>query len=580
MKNKLLLIYLLLIVPFLSFPVFADENADYFAASPFHKGDVSFSLADSPYKAGELLATNITVSNMEDYPLVDAYLVAEVVEGQEHVYPSQMSDENNVFYEEIIRGISLGGGQKKTVPFEYKLPEDLRPGQYMLAVYFTGQKAPLVGIPFIFASPKTASFAVQGGGNFPAASIVRTKTLFGNATGPIGVGVSPGSLVDAAVRISGLPGEGREFSLNVTICSWDDTSCGANAFVGSFVYRIGPNQKDAVIPVSFTAPSKSDAYAIRLELSDSGRTMSLYRSRIVVTGETAKIRKAAVDKDSYSAGEYGKVFLLIGASPDHYTRPVLNDSLVTVYIRDAETGAEVYRRAETVAVLSADMNDGMHSMIFPFKSGGVLRNFEVCSEIASKAGVLYDKYCFTLDSLRFPHPQRTQLNVSWVYDASAKSLLATICSPGPSEGKAAAILFSSDQNVVASADGLVLSLCAQAFLPAGPGDYVLAVNDLENYKQAQYPVRISPDPAASMTTVPLAICGDARCGPGEDTDNCCTDCGCSIGEECDTNICVQSTTMPKAEPAYTGINSIYYAGVVVIALILLVIVLRGGKKTK
>ena len=580
MKNNLFLLSILLIILSLSFSVFADENADYFAASPFHKGDVSFTLPSASYHAGDLISTNITVSNLEEYPLVDAYLVAEIETGQEHVYPSQLSDANNVFYEEIIRGISLEGGEKKNVPFEYKLPEDLQSGQYTLAVYFTGQKALLVGIPAIFASPKVASFAVQGTGNFPAANIIRTKTVFANATGPIGAGVSPGSLVDAQVSISGLPAEGDEFSLNVTICSWDDTSCGANAFFGSRVYKIGPNQKDALINVSFTAPSKPDAYAIRLELSDSSRTMSLYRSRIVVTGEAAKIREAAIDKTSYEAGEYGKVFLLLGASPDYYTNPVLNDSLATVYILDGVTGAEVYRRTEAVGILSADVNDGLQSLVFPFKSVGVMRNFQVCSEIASKAGVLYDKYCFTVGPTNFPHAQRKQLNVSWVYDASAKALLATVCSPGPIDGKAAVILFSNDsQSIVASADGLALTLCAQAALSAGPGEYVLAVNDLETNEQAQFPVNITSDSVTPKVTVP-GVCGDDNCGPGEDLDNCCTDCGCTGGEKCDNNSCVRASPTP-AKPVLSRkpyFDNYLFVGIALLALVALVFVLRRRKK--
>jgi cysteine-rich repeat protein len=64
----------------------------------------------------------------------------------------------------------------------------------------------------------------------------------------------------------------------------------------------------------------------------------------------------------------------------------------------------------------------------------------------------------------------------------------------------------------------------------------------------------------------IAVCGDNICGEVENSDSCCTDCGCAAGEECANNVC-SSIPMPaplvKPEkvvpslPAYIKSSIIY-----------------------
>jgi len=70
---------------------------DFFERSPFYNGEVFFDLETQEYSAGEILRVNITIVNMEDFPLLDSYLVIDIVSGgKDHIYPSQISDIDNV----------------------------------------------------------------------------------------------------------------------------------------------------------------------------------------------------------------------------------------------------------------------------------------------------------------------------------------------------------------------------------------------------------------------------------------------------------------------------------------------------
>jgi len=498
---------------------YSEPSVDDFGKSIFNTGVVDYSLDKSEYSAGDIILTNFSIYNTEDFPLVDAYLVVEVVSGREHVYPSQSSEENNVLYEARISRINIGPLSKTLIPFSYRIPVDLKSGSYMVEAYLTSPRTPVVGLPQIFLSPSIAVFGVTGSGKFPYAQIMRTKTFFANETGPIGVGVNASSPVSGIVHISGEQSGISELLLNVTVCVWDDTSCQENGLFWNEQYPVDLSKNEADVLVSFNAPEKPDAYSIRLELLDNGRYLSLYRSRIVVLGETAKIRKAVTDKPSYDVGDKGRIFVLIGASPDHYTQPVTYNSTVSVYITDLEKNREVYRGTSFIPVLSLYENSGLIPKVFEFNSTERLRNFSVCSEVSSNSGMLYDKYCFIIDSSKIKPadgPVRTP-NVSWTYVPEKNTLRITLCSPDAIEMKAGAFLLFPDKSMAAFADGLVLAPCAVTDLPAGYGKYALVVNDLETNKQNIYDVDILAGSEPS-TTVPVSACAGGECDGGSRND--------------------------------------------------------------
>jgi hypothetical protein len=407
MKNfsyKSFFLFILAVAFFSSLVLAQSPEEDYFSENPLYKGDVYFSLDKDVYSAGENLSAEFVVSNMEDFPIVGAYLVVEVAKGGE---PG--SDTENIFYETVLRDINLPPLGKVTVPFNYVLPFDLASGNYSLEAYLKTDRTGIVGLPHIFLSPVYKSFSVAGTGRFPYAMISRLDSLFVNESGQVGPGVDAGSMVEGVISIVRDSGS---FSLDglvlsVYVCEWDDTACvvpGDFYWSGDYpVTASQVNDSQALVGVGFAAPIRPSAYAIRLELKDPfGRIVSLYRSRIVVFGETARIRKMAVDKFYYGVGDMGRIMVLVGPSPDHYTNPVSLNATVSVFINSE--GKALYTGSSVVPEISGLSYPVTVFESCYFSSPGELKRFEVCSQIESSSGLLFDRYCYLVDSSKFAGP--------------------------------------------------------------------------------------------------------------------------------------------------------------------------------
>jgi hypothetical protein len=474
---KTIFLFILVLVLFSSFALAQSPEDDYFSDNPLYKGDIYFSLDKTVYSAGENLSTDFVVSNLEDFPIAGAYLVVEVGKGGE---PG--SDSENIFYETVLRDIDLPPLGSATVPFNYALPSDLSSGDYSLEVYLKTDRTNIVGLPHIFMSPVSHGFSVAGTGGFPYAAIFRPGSLFVNESGQVGPGVDAGSVVVGAVSVvresGGYSLDG--LVLSVYVCDWDDTACVvSDDLYWSGDYPVTPSQgndAEASVGVGFVAPSKPSAYAIRLELKDSfGRIVSLYRSRIVVKGETARIRKMAVDKSYYGAGDAGRIMVLVGPSPDSYTNPLTANATVSVFINSG--GETLFTASSVVPELSDLSYPDFVFESFNFTSPRELRVFEVCSQVVSSSGLLFDRYCYPVDSSKFAVPQ---------------------------------------------------------------------------------------------------VCGDGMCGVGEDSMNCCVDCGCAQGKDCVSNVCRAA----ESGDTQKGVDYLPYILVVLAAVIIILVVSKKRRKKK
>ncbi len=570
-NTKIVLFFscLIFLVPAVVFAQSAD--GDIFSSSIFYRGDVSFDLEKKAYLPGDVVSADVTVYNLENFPLVDSFLVFDVVAGgAEHVYPSQSSDADNVLFEKVVGGIDLAANGKKTVHFFYTIPMDQRSGTYRLEAYYGTKRTPVVGIPAIFISPKYAVFSVEGSGEFPNAFISRTKTMFINETGPIGVGVAPGSAVNGSVYIenrgsSGLGG----YSLVVTVCEWDDSSCAGDEIFWSKKYDVpatAPGEAQKVV-VLFDAPVKPSAYAIRLELADAGgRMVSLYRSRIVVMGATLKIRKLALDKAYAKEGGNATIMILVGASPDHYTMPVVKNASLSVSVYGLDGGDAIYSGSSIVPEISM-RTQGFVSKAFFFNVPREMKGFKVCSKVESNAGELYDSFCYSIDSASFGMTENV-IKTSWESDAASGLLKVGMCSEDvsgiASKTSSAVIILDGNGNVAGSEENVALDPCGSASFNLGPGSYVLLVNDLGSGAQMRYD-GVVVSSAGSATTVPLVVCGDGKCDSSESADNCCVDCDCPVGSECSGGLCVLKT--PGEQPANAGIDGKYYIAAVLLLIV-------------
>jgi hypothetical protein len=548
---------------------------DAFVNSIFYKGAVSINLDKDTYRPNDTLLARIKVDNLEDFPIADAFIVFDIVSGgEEHVYPSQSSDADNVLFEQVSSGINLLERAGKTVEFSYKIPADIKNGTYRLEAYFGTKRTPLVGIPAIFIAPEYAAFKVAGTGVFPAARISRTKTIFVNASGPIGVGVDPNTPVNGIVYIQN-DGDStlRDQSLNVLVCEWDDSACSVEETLWSKRFEVPPLAPKAVegVAVQFTAPEEPGAYAIRLELKDKdGRTLSLYRSRIVVMGPTAKIRKLAVTRTYLKAGENASVLVLVAASPDHYSMPEVANAKVSVSVYGRDAGEMVYSDSYFLPVISM-RDQGMVSKAFSFKASRELSGLKVCSKVESNAGELYDSFCYTA----LPVAGDVGLmKVDWSGDPASGSLSVNMCSQDASgedsSSYAAVILLDGKGNVAGTEENVVLDPCGRAKFKVASGSYVLLVNDLGSGRQTRYVVNLSYPEGASGE-----VCGDGKCGPGENAGNCCIDCNCPAGERCLSGSCVieQTEDQPAKDEGIAG----YYVAAVIIVLLLIAVFLYGAR---
>ena len=376
---------LLLGIVFVGF-VSAEENI-------FFSGDVSFEVQPS-YSAGSSLDTVFRITNSELFPLAGASLIVEIVQGCiEPVYPSQTSDCDNVIYEEVIPGINLVPNSVKEVSFSYVLPSDLSPGIYRVDVFLETERTPTVGMAQIFIPGRSKSFNLTGSGSFPFAKIVRTKTDVNAQPGPIGVGVN----IEDSPLMNLFVSSTKASSVNVkiTTCDWQDAICSSPVFVQESTSSLiaGENK----IPFTLKVPESPDAYSLRLEVFESGRLVSLYRSRLVVMGKTARVRQLYTDKHYYS-NEDLNITVLVGGSPDHFTNPTVKDVTLEASVKNLGDG-KVYSKSVLISELSKD--NFFVKKSFNLGIDGEMSKFEVCAKLTSSSLMVYDNYCYIVDSSLF-----------------------------------------------------------------------------------------------------------------------------------------------------------------------------------
>ena len=580
MNNKLMIpLVFCLLLP----NVYSDLSTvdDYFSLNPMYRGSMDYVLENDTFVAGGRMDIPFTVSNLESFPVANAFLVIEVVSGkEERIYPTQFAENDSLFFEDVITGINFLPLESKVLNYSYLIPEDLKPGSYRLEAYLETERAPLLGMAQIFLAPDSKVFNVVGGnGTFPQAKILRTTTVFNNASGPVGVGVAPGSLVSGEVFVQNdfsVPLEGM--SLAVTVCEWQDMLCSNESlfFEKKFDVPVIAPGRNGTVDVLFAAPERPEAYSIRLELKDrSDRTYSLYRSRIVVKGPTGRIHKLALEPLFMNKGDLAHILLLIGTSPDHYDFPTMADVQVSAAITD-KAGDPVYSGLFVIKNLSMANNYGFIPIELNYTADRVLSYYTVCSKIESNAGALLDEYCFVVDPSKYS-PRKTELifNTSWVYASGALSVEVCVKdSSGAAISSEASVLLVSKEKALAQDKTLNLAPCAKQIFKTEPGVYQLIVNDMKTNKQLTYDLNLSdqiiPD-----------VCGDSKCGSTEGSDVCCSDCGCPEGMICSSDGCVSEVTSTTI-PGNTGLNQDYILiGLGILLLLIIVFIVgRRGKKSQ
>ncbi|MBI2675522.1 MAG: hypothetical protein HYX24_03625 [Candidatus Aenigmarchaeota archaeon] len=456
----------------------------------FFNGDIQFDLKNS-YKAGEQLNVSIRVSNFEDFPMADAALIVDIVHGCETPeYPSQLSDCDNVIHEEVKRDLGIAGKSSIAVPFSFTLPSDLKKGKYRLDAYLRSGKAPVVGMGHIFLPGTYKSFDIAGVSSFPAARILRAKTHLNNVTGPVGALVSPGGMVQGEVFVTNQDTKNYyDLSLVVSVCSWDDTACDGYDIQKQVDFRVEAGETKSV-GTEFAAPLKPDAYAVRFELKAGSRLVSLYRNRIIVSGEGAKIRKLYVDRPYYGQGESGTLTVYLSGSPDHYTKPKVYNATLKSYIADLQTNKTVSDGSAQIPELSSDI--GLVKMTFDLLFPLSLNKFRVCSEILSEDSEKYDEYCYVIDSSLFASGKHRIELRSQNFDTESMMYSADICvldGPMPATAEAQIMVVGEMDSQIKNYQTTIKECSGISFAFESGKEYAVLVNDLDAKEQSKFVAR-------------------------------------------------------------------------------------------
>jgi len=380
MKKLVVILFVILFMSLVSVNVLASELGD--EVNIFYDADISMNLPET-YNAGDVVDSAITVDNQEDFPIVDGVLIVEVLKGcEEPMYPSQFSDCDNIFDEIIIDKVNVPARSTINVPFSYTLDSDLSSGTYRMDFAFRTEKTPIVGMPHILLTSKYQFFEVTGEGSFPYANIIRTQTNIEDQAGPIGVGIDPGEefILDVYVDSE----KAQVATLEVSICDWQDSICN---LISSESKNVNLEVGEQLIPVALITPDSPDAYAIRIELKDSDGLVSLYRSRVVVLGKMAKIRKLYTDNYYYN-NESMKVNVLVAGSPDHYTNPIVEDIFLKVAVSDLVKDVVVGVKTKVIGDL--DSENLFAKADFEFDVVGKLYEFLTCAELLVEFNESFD----------------------------------------------------------------------------------------------------------------------------------------------------------------------------------------------
>jgi len=459
-----------------------------------YDGDLQVNLESDSFAPGDEVNGDISVANSDERPVVDGYVVVNVVRGESPYYPSQKSDRDNVFHQEKIEDINLKAGNSRDFEFSYSLPEDLRPGDYRVEAYFKNDRTPVDGLPSIYSTPRHDSFTVSGSsGDYPGLDISRTETYFTGVdeavgdwdpeslnfndtnwpslTGPVGV-LTTNSMdtVEGEVVIDNPSDSGKSANLEVVVCEWDDTACSNR--IDSVSRSVQVPASGTSVPIEVENPSEPGAYAVKMNVSVNGMTHSIYRNRIIREGNTSRIRKLSVNRPYIGSGDQLSVGLVAGASPDHYNDPSAEgvDAQVTV---EAD-GEEVFSKTKEINRLSN--TNTFEQLYFNSTVDDTLTTYTVSAELSAN-GKSYDSYSYEVDYSDFRNEVE---NVSLrSYEFKNSSLDAEICgetdSGAPAAGEVQALVMEN-ATLITQENDLIEGCSSFTFEDVDSGNYELVAN--------------------------------------------------------------------------------------------------------
>lgn len=358
--------------------------------SMFYSGKINITLDKTVYKPGEKINVTITLQNLEGFPLLDTYLVLEVVQGCEK-YENVEEKICNVVYEKVMNLGHFEALEERTVNILIPVFENWKSDVYRLDVYWATALAPITGIPASFYNPHFVAFRIDNPRGLELAKIDSTKTRTAGGLSQRGPGVYEESKY-VKIELHVLASQPFEGKIVFKTCEYDDTLCeaGFKKYESIVEYTITCNKEKCDYMFKVPRAEKKTAYSVRMELIDkNGNLHSIYRGRYVVLGENVKIMKVAVNSLELEKDKPSWIRVsLTGPLEPNREFTIAKNVKIKVYIQ-AE-GKEIYSN-ETI--IDEAIINNFEVREFNFVPDANFSSFRVCVEAYLSNGNLADKYC-------------------------------------------------------------------------------------------------------------------------------------------------------------------------------------------
>lgn len=386
MRSKNLInIFFIFLSIFFSFSfIFATQvNSHYI------NGILDFNLDKETYFLNETINVEIEISNPNNFVFSDGFLVINIVRGEEFYYPSQISNNDTILYEETI-SLNMLDDSKSGLNYSFNIPDYFNSGVYRIDIYYRTYLSPIVGLSHILQSPISKNFNIISGNPIILPKIDRLQTHVIGGFGPVGLGTNRSDVVVGQVCLNS-SFEEDNYVLRIKMAQWDDS-------IRDIIFEKEKNfnLKEGENCISIRLPSdfEPNAYAIRFEIFDSNENLiEMYRNRLIIQGPASVLRKLVGSKLFYFPDEIVKHTVIIGPSPDHYTYPQSDNVELKFYILN-ENQDVVYSQVRFIGNISSD--DGLIDNTFIFTSEILLKDYTVCAEVFNSTHG-FDKYCYEVN---------------------------------------------------------------------------------------------------------------------------------------------------------------------------------------
>ena len=464
------------------------------------------------YLANEPITGKVSFLNTENYPAVGVQLVLQLASGT-YEYPSHLNSNDTILGEQVIDFGYVLPNSKKELTFSFSNPGM---GEYRIDSYAWVTKSKAIGASNIFYNPSISETISVEGVAKERALIDRLNTEFGGEKGQSGFLVQPGQSFSGKVLIKNGGIKKENLKLGITICEWALPFCKLTEKIID-VGQVEANSTKT-IDVSLFAPTIPSAYEINLVLYDNNKIESLFKNRVIVSGGTAKIRKAFIsglDADNYL------ISLIISGSPDHFALPDFDNFDVSVELYDGENLVEEKKEMVT-KILAGEIIQKEFNL--------ASKEFNLMCLKVSKGGVVYDKECYAADiqsiSADYVIANPKSVLVDWTYNETTLMLSIKLTKE---QINAQVRLFNSDETLfkemIATSSVYIKEILVQK------QNLFLMVNDFDAKTQQLIPLNFGVNPD-DRNSVIFGQNNDVNSGILNQTT--CSGRICSLGTICNT----------------------------------------------